>query len=798
MYDKKYRFFKRQHKKKEFEDLSEDAVNNPAEMWAKLNRLCNPPSIRAALEIVRADGTISTDKREILERWFQDISKLFSGLRENPEMAFDNEFYEDILEKKQEFENLSPEIQSSQTQYNSESLNCKIMFDEVSKAIDSSKLKKAYLELPNEVTKNKNAKILLHGFFNLCFVSGLNPTDWDSSNIKPIPKKDKDPRDPLNNRCITIICCIAKIYSKILNTRLQKYLEQNKILVNEQNGFRAGRSCIDHIFALCTVLRNKKQLGYDTFLAFIDFQKAFDSVDRHLLLFKLSKIGVVGKFYQAVSSLYANPRSRVILNEFETEFFDCPIGVKQGDCLSPTLFAIFINDLAEEIKDSGIGLTLDPNTFMNILLYADDIVLLAEDEEDLQALLTLVEIWCQKWRLEVNLTKTNILHVRKKRKSQSQYMFLFDKRPVPYCTFYKYLGCSINENLDYNFTVKLLADSAGRALGSITTKMIKNGGFPFKVFTTMYQACVCSILEYGGEIFGFKEYDSALQIYLRAARSFLGVNKTSPIPGILSEMNLLLPQYRAQLRMIRQYYRVLKSSDENMSRRIYLWDKSLNDQNTVTSWFSEIGLIFAENNMENIFQSGEIFYLKLVIANLQNSMLLRQQNSLKIKCSELPKLRTFILFKDFYSTPSYLTKCLSFVQRRFVAKIRLGCLEIQLETGRYARPRLQEEERVCQICNNENLRVENELHFVFECKKYENERHLWLSKLIIPTNFLTLQPGEKLDLVLNNHCNVKLTSQYIVNIFDIRSKIISSLPTPQSENIYHILPRDECSACNNI
>ena len=220
LYDKKYRFFKRQHKKKEFEDLSEDAVNNPAEMWAKLNRLCNPPSIRAALEIVRADGTISTDKREILERWFQDISKLFSGLRENPEMAFDNEFYEDILEKKQEFENLSPEIQSSQTQYNSESLNCKIMFAEVSKAIDSSKLKKAYLELPNEVTKNKNAKVLLHGFFNLCFVSGLNPTDWDSSNIKPIPKKDKDPRDPLNNRCITIICCIAKIYSKILNKNI--------------------------------------------------------------------------------------------------------------------------------------------------------------------------------------------------------------------------------------------------------------------------------------------------------------------------------------------------------------------------------------------------------------------------------------------------------------------------------------------------------------------------------------------------------------------------------------------------
>ena len=145
----------------------------------------------------------------------------------------------------------------------------------------------------------------------------------------------------------------------------------------------------------------------------------------------------------------------------------------QKICLSPTLLAIFINDLAEEIKLSGTGLELDENTFVNVLLYADDIVLLAKNEHDLQFLLLLVENWCIKWRLEVNLTKTNILHIRGKGKSQSMYMFLFDRKPVPYCESYKYLGCSINEFLESEFTVNQLADSAGRALGSIITKMIK-------------------------------------------------------------------------------------------------------------------------------------------------------------------------------------------------------------------------------------------------------------------------------------------------------------------------------------
>ena len=183
--------------------------------------------------------------------------------------------------------------------------------------------------------------------------------------------------------------------------------------------------------------------------------------------------------YNAISSMYSNPRARVILNEYETEYFDCPVGVKQGDCLSPTLFAIFINDLAREIKDSNIGVILEEGLLINILLYADDIVLLAETEEDMQSLLFMVECWCKKWRLEVNLMKTNIMHFRSKRKNQSRFMFLFDKQTVHYCTSYRYLGANLNEFLDFSFTARCQADSAGRALGSIITKMIKNQGLPF-------------------------------------------------------------------------------------------------------------------------------------------------------------------------------------------------------------------------------------------------------------------------------------------------------------------------------
>ena len=795
LFDKKFRYFKRQYNKKRFLELSESASTNPADMWAKLKRLCDPPSTRAALEIVRTDGTISTDMREILDRWVRDIARLFSGLRNNPDMVFNDQFYQDVLNKKIEFDNLSPEMQESASIYNSASLNFNLSFEEVSKAIDSTKNRKAYLELPNEITKNKNAKALLHSFFNLCFISGLNPTEWDFSNIKPIPKKDKDPRDPLNNRCITIICCIAKIYSRILNNRLQKYLEQNEILVAEQNGFRATRSCIDHIYALCTILRNRKEMGLETFLAFIDFQKAFDSVDRNLLLYKLSKIGISGHFYKAISSLYSNPRSRVILNEYETDYFDCPIGVKQGDCLSPTLFAIFINDLAEIIKNSGVGLDLDQDTFLNILLYADDIVLMAKNELDLQFLLFLVETWCKNWRLEVNLAKTNILHVRKVRKPRSQFMFIFDKRPVPYCDSYKYLGCSINENLNFNFTVNCLADSAGRALGSIITKMIKNGGFPYNVFCILYDACVCSILEYGGEIFGYDFYESALQIYLRGGRSFLGVPKNASTHGIISEMNQLLPQSRSQIRMIRQYHRLLNTKSANVCKQVFLWDKKLNEDNIIHTWYNEVKNIFSVNGQGLVFQSGLTFPLKDVIDSLKSSMIKIQQTEVQIECNQKPKLRTFVQFKIFSETPSYLTKPLSFIQRKFLAKLRLGCLELRLETGRWVRPKIPELDRICLVCENQEKNIENENHFLFICPKYSQERETWLQKMVIPANFSQLPETEKFQLVLNNPENVKNTAQYVINIFEIRSKVVNKLPVYKP---FHLVPHDQCPACHPV
>ncbi len=154
-------------------------------------------------------------------------------------------------------------------------------------------------------------------------------------------------------------------------------------IVDEKNGFRKGRACIDQVYTLTSIIRNRLQEKKPTFAAFIDFQNALEWVDRDLLLYKLLCNNINHKFYRAINAVYENKLSCQRLNGKLTPWLQSTTGVRQGDVLSPTFFSIYINDLAEGVKSLNLGVPFDSEQ-LNILLYADDIVILAETEENLQ------------------------------------------------------------------------------------------------------------------------------------------------------------------------------------------------------------------------------------------------------------------------------------------------------------------------------------------------------------------------------------------------------------------------------
>ena len=250
--------------------------------------------------------------------------------------------------------------------------------------------------------------------FQLCLDTGKIPSDWYKAIIKPLTKsKENDPRIPLNYRGISLLSCCLKLFTALIDKRLTQFLDSNEEISDEQNGFRKDRSCTDHVFTLHSIISQRLDQKLSTFATFIDFSKAFDGIDRDLLMYKLIHCGVDGNMYFLLKSLYAQTQACVSVNGINTEWFRTKTGVLQGDSLSPTLFSIFINDLTVGLKDLGVGIKIG-NTQIPILLYADDVVILANDQREMQTMLNFINRWCEKWKMSVNMTKTKLMHFRKK------------------------------------------------------------------------------------------------------------------------------------------------------------------------------------------------------------------------------------------------------------------------------------------------------------------------------------------------------------------------------------------------
>ena len=342
--------------------------------------------------------------------------------------------------------------------------------------------------------------------------------------------------------------------------------------------------------------------------------------------------------------------------------------------------------------------------------------------------------------------------------------FKFEGKTVDYCDQYKYLGVTINENLNFEKTTNELCDSAGRALGKIVTKMIKNGGFPLNVYHILYECCVCSITDYGSEIFGFREFVGIEKIHSRAVRAFLGVSKTTSKPGLRSELGWLEPRSRTQIIMVRMLHRLCNMPDSRLTKRIFLWDLQLSERSNFSTWSKEARDILARNNLKEVFTSN-LFDAKIVTENLKDVLHRKDQLKLMNKCQTQPKLRTYKQITESTLDKSYLHKPLTFIQRKSLAKFRLGVLPIRIETGRYERPVKSAIERICTQCNQQV--PEDEVHFLLHCPKHDAIRVIFLPKITL-NDFPNLNDLAKLKYLVNSPDIVKLTAQFIIDCFDNR------------------------------
>ena len=481
-------------------DLETLTLKNAKDFWNKIKSL-GPRKQNLPDTVYLSELNELTDNIEyVREKWKNEFEKLYTKLdSEHTSDYSDMLAHKHLLETQQMYEEHNE---------NNDILNQEITETEIRTVIKGLKSKKASgLDgIQNELLMFSQCHSVLKILFNKCFDYGKIPSMWLKSVIVPIPKSaGKDPNVPLNYRGISLTSCVSKVYSGVLNNRINTYTDLIGIIAEEQNGFRKGRSCEDHVFTLSTIIKNRLNLSKNTFACFIDMQKAFDWVDRNLLFYRLLLYNITGKIYQAIKVMYHNTQSCIQLNKSFTNWFQVLNGVKQGDNLSPALFGLFINDLVRELNCTGHGIKVGTYK-INALLYADDIVIIAESEQIMQELLDKVATWCTKWQLTINQSKTKIMHFRKTRTKQSTYKFRIGSTEIDYTKKYKYLSITFDENLTFKTAVTELVDAGNRALGCVIAKFKQYKQIGYRCFTNLFESGVISVCTYGSGVWGFNKH----------------------------------------------------------------------------------------------------------------------------------------------------------------------------------------------------------------------------------------------------------------------------------------------------
>ena len=302
-------------------------------------------------------------------------------------------------EFKKHFQKISYQEQAKQADDNimmfsnnceNEAINQPFTEEEVSKQIKRLKNDKAagIDNILNEFLKASPEKLItvITKLFNIVLDSGMIPKEWSIGVLVPLYKNKGSKNNPDNYRGITLLSCFGKLFTATINDRLTHFLEEMGTLGDEQAGFRAQHSTIDHIFTLNTIIDFYAQSKQRLYCAFIDYKKAFDLVTRSHLWTKLLQNHINGKIFKVILNLYNSAKSCVKVGNEISSFFPCNIGVRQGENISPLLFSLFLNDFEFHISRSYPGLSQlnkklsetlsndDIEYFVKVftLLYADD------------------------------------------------------------------------------------------------------------------------------------------------------------------------------------------------------------------------------------------------------------------------------------------------------------------------------------------------------------------------------------------------------------------------------------------
>lgn len=332
----------------------------------------------------------------------------------------------------------------------------------------------------------ESIKILL----NKCLSEGRIPDTWKNAQVVLLYKKgDKLKID--NYRPISLLPHPYKLLTKIITNRLTNKLDNYQ--PSEQAGFRKNYSTIEHIQTLNTLIEKCTEYNVPIHLAFIDYHKAFDSIELQAIFNAMNNARVDSRYKNLMEYIYNHATSQVKITEEQiTNKIQIKKGVRQGDTISPKLFTLALEDMFKRLMWQNKGININGRR-LNHLRFADDIVLISSSITELESMLKELKATSTTIGLEMNGEKTKILT------HEEIDGIVIDGNLIQNVTEYVYLGHLIklgkeNQAAEIDRRIRMTWVATGKL-----SNILKNPNIPINLKRKVFNTCILPVMSYSME-----------------------------------------------------------------------------------------------------------------------------------------------------------------------------------------------------------------------------------------------------------------------------------------------------------
>ena len=673
-------------------------------------------------------------------------------------------------------------------------LDEQISMEELTSCIREAKKGKAVSEdlIPNEFLKTSTKTMLnaVLNLFNQCLTLGVYP--WTTSIVTPLHKKGSV-YDPNNYRAIAVASNLGKTFASILLKRLIRFRDASEPDTQNQLGFCKGAQTSDHIFTLTTciekyVSRNRKRL----YSCFVDYAKAFDSVCREALLYKLWKMGIQGRFFKCIEFMYQNSSTKVKLLNKLSDKIEVICGTEQGHPMSPELFKCFIHQLSKDLNSiEGLNVPLLGTAKVTHLLWADDLVLLALDKGSLQAMLNVLHSYCLDWGLSVNVSKTAIMVFNSTgRLLKDSLHFTLGESVIPTAREYCYLGIKFTLSGSLKTAQSTLRQKALRGYFAVKRMLdIRHirKSILFKIFDSLIQPIVtyaCQVWLPSTSLFktltdeGRKNtrlqsiaLDPLENLHLSFMKWTMNVHKYTSNAAVWGDCGRY-PLGVVLSKMVFNYKERLQEMDcegsDALVRHAYCEQKQLN-----LTWYRVL------TDVKNRLETGETRPLNWS-SQIRSAMKRWFEKTWNTERLSNRKLQFYNTIKHEFKEELYLRLGLDNSVSKRIAQLRSSSHTLNVEAGRYGANRLSQINRVCKHCCTEDEAtlelllelplsdpiIEDEKHVLLTCPLYADLRHQ-----LLPTTRELLE--RDIVAIFDNSVTIRDIGNFASKMFERRSLTVT-------------------------